>query len=185
MKFKCLIFVGIYFIIISQDIIASEQYPDVLIYNGKEYEIGVFPMESYFIIYPTRRPGITGINSALYRGYRAKYQIINNELILIDIEIMRNGNWRSLINRKYFRNRIKINTYTGKINLFNGNNTGVYMAFTPIYENYIIIEINEGNIENIYNISCYEYIESIMNKYSNDSYVYEYFNGLLVELNRR
>jgi hypothetical protein len=184
--YKKLFILGLFLFIFSQNMSASEQYPDIIVYNGNEYEIGSYPMETYFEIYPKRNPGIKNINSALKRGYRAKYEIINNELILIDIEIMNfYGDWRSKINKNYFRDRLKIKTYTGKINLFIGEETGVYMAFTPIYENYIILEINKGNLINVYNINCYEYIESIMNEYSSDSYEYKYFNNILIELRMR
>jgi hypothetical protein len=142
-------------------------------------------METYFEIYPNRRPGIRGINSALLRGYRAKYEIINGELILLNIETMRmNGNWR-IINNNYFRNRMKVNTFSGKINLFNGRITGVFMAFTPIYENYIILEIQNGNLIREYEESCYEYVQSIIQSYPNGSYEQDYFTGLLEQLNNR
>jgi len=173
----------IFFVIISQNIFASEQYPDLLFYNGKEYEIGVFPIETYFEIYPNRRPGSMGANSALLRGYRAKYEVINNEIILLDIEIMElNGKWRR-VNNKYFNNRLKINTFSGKINLFNGEITGVYIGFTPIYENYIMLEVNEGNIVNVYNVNCYEYLELLIQLCSKESYQYEYLTSKLKELN--
>lgn len=178
-------FVGIFLYIISHGIYASEQYPDLIIYNGIEFEIGVYPMETYFNIYPRKRPGTIGRNSALLRGYRAKYEIINNELILIDIEVMRmNGSWNSVFNR-YFRNRIKVYTFTGKINLFNGEVTGVYMAFTPIYENYIIFEIRNGNCIREYEINCYEYLQSIIQSFPNGSYEQNYFINLLEILNNR
>jgi hypothetical protein len=179
---KILIFLGFFLGIIIDNINASEQYPDILVYNGIEYEIGSYPMETYFEIYPNRRPGSIGTNSALSRGYRARYEIINSELILMGIETMRlNGNWRKVSNN-YFNNKMKVSTFTGKLNLFNGEITGVYMAFTPIYENYIILEINKGNFVNVYNINCYEYLESIIQLYSDESYEYGYFTGLLSKL---
>jgi hypothetical protein len=153
-----------------------------LVYNGQEYEIGVFPMETYFEIYPNRRPASMGTNSALTRGYRAKYEIYNNELILVNIEIMRaNGNWR-IVDNRYFQNRMKVNTYSGKINLFNGERTDVYIGFTPIYRNYIILEVLEGSIINIYNVNCFEYLESIIQSYPEGSYEYKYFSEKLIEL---
>jgi hypothetical protein len=182
---KKIFFVGIFMYTISHGIYASEQYPDLIIYNGIEFEIGVYPMETYFNIYPNKRPRTIGSNSALLRGYRAKYEIINNELILIDIEVMRmNGNWSSVFNR-YFSKRIKVETFTGKINIFNGETTGVYMAFTPIYENYIIFEIKNGNYITKYEINCYEYLQSIIQSFTNGSYEQNYFINLLEKLNNR
>jgi hypothetical protein len=170
---------------IFQSINASEQYPDILIYDGNEYEIGAYPMEDYFEIYPNRRPNSIGQNSALKRGYRAKYEIINNELILIYIETMKiNGDWKK-VSDKYFNNKIKIDAFTGKINLFNGERTGVYTAFTPIYEKYKILDINKGNCVDVYDINCYEYLQSLIQSFQKESYEYEYFTKKLEELNKR
>jgi hypothetical protein len=142
-------------------------------------------METYFKIYPERRPGSIGTNSALLRGYRARYEIINGELILKSIETLGlHGSWKKVLNN-YFNKNIKVNTYTGELNLFNGEETGVYMAFTPIYENYIILEINEGNLVNVNNINCFEYLESIIQSYSDESYEYRYFTELLFKLYER
>ena len=180
------LFIIVFFLgTIFQSINASEQYPDILIYNGNEYEIGVYPMEDYFEIYPNRRPGIIGRNSALRRGYRAKYGIINNELILIYIEIMKiNGDWKKVSDR-YFNNRVKIDAFTGEINLFNGERTGVYMAFTPIYEKYKILDINKGDCIDVYDINCYEYLQLLIQSFHEESYEYEYFTGILEKLNKR
>jgi len=178
---KKICFLGLF--LLSYVVFASEQYPDLLVYNGQIYEIGDYPMETYFRIYPNRRPGTQGINSALLRGYRAKYEIINNELILMNIETMRNnGNWRIVDNRNYL-NRIKVSTFSGRINLFNGRITGVFIGFTPIYENYIILEFENGNFIREYEESCYEYLQSIIQLYPNGSYEQNYFIGLLEQLN--
>jgi hypothetical protein len=182
---KKIYFVGIFIYIISHGIYASEQYPDLIIYNGKEFEIGVYPMETYYNIYPNKRPGTIGRNSTLLRGYRAKYEIINSELILIDIEVMRmNGSWNSVFNR-YFKKKIKVDSYTGKINLFNGEITGVYMAFTPIYEKYLILEIRNGNCIAENEINCFEYLQSLIQSSLDGSYEQNYFINLLEKLNNR
>jgi hypothetical protein len=179
------LFIILFFTIISHSIYASEQYPDLIIYNGKEYEIGNYPMETYFEIYPNRRPKSIGKNSALLRGYRAKYEIINNELVLIEIQTKKlNGNWK-IVNNRYFRNKPKINTFSGRINIFSGETTGVFMAFTPIYESYIILEIKDGNFIREYEENCYEYLKSIIQSFPNGSHEQNYFIGLLEKLNKK
>ena len=170
-------------IIISQIIYASEQYPDLIIYNGNGYEFYSYPMETYFEIYPNRRPSRRNINSALLRGYRATYEIINNELILINIETMKfNGNWIQ-INNRHFRNNIKINTFSGKIHLCNGESTGIYIGFTPIFENYIVLSIIDGTVVDFFEINCIEYLESLIQLSSEDSYSYWYYTRILNSLN--
>jgi hypothetical protein len=114
---------------------------------------------------------------------RYKYEIIDNELVLISIEIMRtNGNW-TIVNDNNFRNRMKVDMFSGRINLFNDGMTGVFMGFTPIYENYIILEIDNGNLIREYEENCYEYLQSIIQSYPNGSYEQNYFIGLEERLN--
>jgi hypothetical protein len=190
---KKLFITGIFLVIVSLEIYASEQDPDLLVYNGKEYEIGVYPMETYFKVHPDKRPENTVTNSALDRGYRAKYEIINNELILIDIEIWIsdidieaqrfNFYWQSVL-EKYFGNRIKMNTFTGNIYLFNGEETGVYRGFTPIYEYYKILEIENGNFIKGYDQDCYEYLQLLIQSSQNGSYEQNFLKKILVELNK-
>jgi hypothetical protein len=118
---RILLFGGFLLGIISQNINATEQYPDIIVHNGIEYEIGVYPMETYYKIYPYRRPLRIIRNTALWRGYRARYEIMNNELILIGVQTLRlNGEFGRLSKK-----RMKVKTFSGKMNLFNGEHTGV------------------------------------------------------------
>ena len=183
---KRFLFFGIFLFVLLQNIYASEQFPDILVYKEKECAIGTYPMESYFAVHPTSLLPVYPENSALKRGYRAKYEIVNNELILIDLEIMRdNGKWRSVFKR-YFGNKtpVKVDTFTGKINIFNGKETGVYMAFTPIHESYIIINIDAGNYIDEYNQSGAEFLQSVIRSCQAGSYEHEYFSNLLEELSK-
>jgi hypothetical protein len=181
---------GFLLVISSQNINASEQFPDTMVYKGIKYIIHDYddsPMESYFKKFKV--PADIALNrdrmrnSALLRGYRAKYEIINNELILTSIETMaRTG---SNFIRVPF-SRTKITTYTGKIYLPNGESTKVWMGFIPIVEKYIVLDINEGNLINTYSVNCCEYIEAMIQLYSDASEEYKgYLTGLLSELRER
>jgi hypothetical protein len=178
---KKIFFLIFIFGVTSQSISASEQYPDIMIYNGIEYGIDVYPLETYYEMYPYKRPLKKVTSSALWRGYRARYEIINNELILTGIQMLGLNGEFSRIDKR----RMKVKTFTGKVSLFNGESTGVWMGFTPIYENYIVFEINEGKIINIYNNNCYEYLESIIQLYPAGSYEFECFTKKLTELHER
>jgi hypothetical protein len=153
---KKLLITGILLAIISLEISASEQYPDLLVYNGKEYEIDIYPspIETYFKIHPDKRPETTETSSALDRGYRAKYEIINNELILIDIEI---EIFDIDIEKRIF------NTY---------------------YEYYKILEIENGNFIKEYDQDCYEYLQSLVQSSQNGSYEQNYYIKILEELKK-
>jgi hypothetical protein len=184
---------GLFLVISVQNVNACEQYPDMMVYNGIEYTIDDdYPMESYFrrwgIPFGRKMPWSIALNrankhglrnTALRRGYKAKYEIINNKLILTSIETLRlfSGDFR-----RVFYNRRKINTYTGKIHLPNGEFTGVRMGWNGIFENYIVLDINKGNLINARPINCYEYLESMIQLYPNDA---SYLTGLLSELRER
>jgi hypothetical protein len=161
---------------------ASEQEPDLLILAGNVYEMGVYPMEGYYARYPEQRPARTGLNSALERGYRATYELAGTTLIVVDLEIMEpRGTWKSVFAQR-FKERMKLTTYTGTINLFNGNMTGVYMGFTPVYESYIMLEIEAGMCTAMYNVNAYEYLRHLMETFKDVSSRYEYLMEVLEEL---
>jgi len=69
-------------------VFGTEQYPDTIIYNGKKYRLFTNPLESYFEKYPDKRPKFKITSSALWRGYVATFEIIDNQIYLKDIEIL-------------------------------------------------------------------------------------------------
>ncbi|MCL1994010.1 MAG: hypothetical protein FWG66_13780 [Spirochaetes bacterium] len=146
---KLLIFIGL-FVILSQNAFATGQVPDVIRFNGNTHEIFSFPMESYFAKNPNRRPRARYWFSHLQRGYRAHFEIINNELILVRLETMRSDGvrWRRVISW-HFGRRFNVSTFSGEISLPNGAFTGEWRGFTPIFESYIVLTVIEGNVTNV------------------------------------
>jgi hypothetical protein len=108
------------FYIQSFSLFATRQTPDNFIYNNREYKINENPMEYFFNQYPEKRPPFQ--DTGLYRGYIATFELINNELWVIDIQIRRS---ERINNRTVTRlisiieecldgaNRIKIDWYDG------------------------------------------------------------------------
>ena len=80
---------------------------------------------------------------------------------------------------------MKISTFSGIINLFNGEMTSVFLGFTPIYDNYIIIEIFEGNVVKIYEVNSVGYLELIRASYLEGSSEYRYISDKINELRER
>lgn len=68
-------------------VFATAQFPDKINYNGKEYNLNSNPLEVYFEKNPNKRPKSEVRSSALWRGYVATFEIIDNQLFLKDIEI--------------------------------------------------------------------------------------------------
>jgi hypothetical protein len=75
------------FFIIPFNTYATAQYPDKIIYNGIEYGLLVNPLEAYLSVNPDKRPKSNMRSTALWRGYVATFEILNNELYLKDIKI--------------------------------------------------------------------------------------------------
>ena len=141
----------------SLQVNATAQYPDMIFYNGKEYFLHNNPLESYFEKYPNKKPQSGMISSALWRGYIATFEIKNNQLLLKDIEIQvyDTSNEKeykltqvSVINKVFPNNEIvKIDWMTGLLVLPYGKIVNyVHMGYASTYENYILLEINKGNL---------------------------------------
>jgi hypothetical protein len=161
---------------------AGEQEPDLLILAGNVYEIGVYPLEGYYARYPEQRPAETGINSALERGYRATYELEGDRLLIVDLEIMEShGTWRSVFAQR-FKERTQLTSYSGTINLFNGERTNVSIGFMPVYERYVMLEIERGICINSYTANAYEYLLHLMEVFKDVSSRYEYIAEALEEL---
>lgn len=90
----------------------TAQYPDRIIYKGKECDLHSNPLESYFDKYPDKRPQSETDSNALWRGYIATFEIKDNQLYIRDIkiEIISNGSvlkllkwlWKLLKNRQFY-----------------------------------------------------------------------------------
>jgi len=82
-------------VVCATGLLASEQMPDRLLHDGKEYVISVNPLEPYFKKHPKRHPsdfrdytkGIT-LSSGLTRGYIATFEIVDDELFVRDIVVL-------------------------------------------------------------------------------------------------
>ena len=118
------------------------------------------PLEGYFEKYPDKRPEGIG-STALWRGYIATFEIVAGELLLNDIEIQtyekNESKWKSVLsefldnqpnewfNRKY-EAKFKIEWFTGYLTIPTGKMLQyVHMGYASTYENYILLEIKNGN----------------------------------------
>jgi len=124
-------------------VFATVQLPDVLIYNGRQYMIWEEPMEYYFNQFPEKRPQWRSTN--LWRCYIATFEIIQNELWVIDIK---DSNNVSIINDVLNGNdRMKIDWYNGIIGLFIDNRHDRRVG-SYAYIFYTVLEINNGHFQN-------------------------------------
>ena len=158
-KMPCrIIAIFVLLVLTNLTVFGTAQYPDKIIYKGKEYSLHSNPMEKYFAQYPDKRPE-GGMSTALWRGYVATFEIKDNQLYLKDIEVM-NGStkndkgyyetiWKSVLN-EVFPNQelVKIDWMTGLLVLPYGKMVNyVHMGYGSTYANYILLEIDKGELK--------------------------------------
>jgi len=161
----------ILFLFHGLSLFATAQYPDIIIYNGKEYDLIVNPMEIYFENFPERRPQASLRSTALWRGYIAAFEIIQNELWIVDIKIeVRTSDigakkftseWVSVIKECLDGNsRMKVNWYNGLLIIPYGEMVNyVHMGYASTYEKYFILEIHNGNLKRELNMDYKQFLE--------------------------
>jgi hypothetical protein len=139
-------------------VFATAQYPDKIIYIGKEYSLHSNPLETYFKMNPDKRPKGGIMSTALWRGYVATFEVKEKQLFLEDIEIQYNDTtskesypykWRSVVNEVFpGQEEIKIDWLTGLIVIPHGKLVNyVHMGYGSTYKNYILLEIEKGNLK--------------------------------------
>ncbi|MDR1739858.1 MAG: hypothetical protein LBR45_03790 [Bacteroidales bacterium] len=145
---------------LSMNVFATAQFPEKIIYNGKEYSLHSNPLEAYFEKNPDKRPKSKISSSALWRGYVATFEVRDNQLFLKDIEIQYEDTtsnktypplkWRSVIKDVFSGNKnIKIDWLTGLLVIPYGKLVDyVHMGYGSTYENYILLEFDKGNLKN-------------------------------------
>ena len=137
------------------NVFATAQFPDKINYNGKEYNLNSNPLEVYFEKNPNKRPKSEVRSSALWRGYVATFEIIDNQLFLKDIEIQyrdttskgsNNSNWKSVLNEVFAdQKNIQVDWYTGLLVLPQGKVVNyVHMGYGSTYQHYTILELDKG-----------------------------------------
>ena len=139
-------------------VFGTAQYPDKIIYNGKMYKLQSNPLEVYFKNNPDKKPESEIRSSALWRGYVATFEVKDTQLFLKDIEIQYQDTtskekneykWRSVINEVFPNQKdIKVDWMTGLLVLPHGKLVNyVHMGYSSKYENYILLEIDKGNLK--------------------------------------
>jgi len=145
-------------IFLSTAVFGTVQIPDKIIYKGKEYRLGdSYPLESYFAQYPDKRPKSNITFSALWRGYVAMFEIIDNQLFLKDIEIkiytknekgMDESSWKSVLN-EVFPNQelVKMDCFMGLLVLPYEEKNYAHREYDLPKEHYILLEIDKGKLK--------------------------------------
>jgi hypothetical protein len=158
----------IFTLFLGLNVFATAQYPDKIIYNGKEYSLQSNPLEAYFEKNPDKRPQGGIMSTALWRGYIATFEVKDNQLFLKDIEIQYqdttskesyNYKWKSVINEVFPNQKeIKIEWLTGLLVIPHGKLVNyVHMGYGSTYKNYILLEFDKGDLKKELNYKYKEY----------------------------
>ncbi|MBZ4189481.1 hypothetical protein [Niabella beijingensis] len=153
---------------ISLNLFATAQYPDKILYKEKEYALHSNPLEDYFSKHPDKRPQGGIISTALWRGYVATFEVVDNQLFLKDIEIELSDTtnkqrfatkWKSVLNEVFpGQSKIKITWLTGLLVIPHGKLMNyVHMGYGSTYEKYILLEMNQGDLKKEKNFDHKEY----------------------------
>jgi len=138
----------------SVEIFATAQIPNKIIYKGKEYQVGSDPMEGYFKKFPEKKPQSEVRLSALWRGYIATFELNDNALFLKDIVIViqekgsTSFGTKSVLSEVVPSNKkLKIDWFRRLLLLPHGEIIeDDYAGYETKYENYILLEIDAGNL---------------------------------------
>ena len=151
------------------ELLATGQYPDKIIYNDKEYSLLTNPLEKFFNENEDKFPSGGVMSSALWRGYLATFEIVENQLYVKDIQIQMERNdgyeWKSVINEVFPEiSERKLVWFSGLLTLPYGEIINyVHMGYGSTYENYSLIEIANGKSINVKSFNYKEY-ENFKNK---------------------
>jgi hypothetical protein len=143
MKTKILIKIIFLFLIYLYSY-ATVQIPDKIIINGEKQNLNYrYPLEKFFEKNYEKKPRPS--SSALWRGYIGTFEVIENQLYVIDIEIRESSFKLKSIMNEIFPNQQKV-----KVEWFSGLLLVTYGELINdkciCYEKYSLFEINVGDI---------------------------------------
>lgn len=144
--------------------LATGQEPDKIDYYGVQYDLLSNPMETYFKKFPEKILPDEIASTGLWRGYVANFGMIDSQLYLVDLTVYKmdasTGDTQKVsVFKEWFGDtKFKCDFYTGVLTLPYGNLTEyVHMGYGSTYENYILLEINQGGLTKTKQLTQQEY----------------------------
>ncbi|WBV58822.1 hypothetical protein PFY10_10220 [Chryseobacterium daecheongense] len=196
MKFKFLVLS----IIISIKIFATGQQSNFINIDGKKYELLNDPLEGYFEKHPEDHP-VYGekfvrknengdetflMTTSNHRGYIAYFEIIDNELFLIDLTIADpdsdSETQISVFNKIFPDKKTKLN-YSGILTVPNGDFIDSdNFGFSSYYSSYLILTLSNDILTKSKELQNEDYIKFKINQFKafqkTEEYRIEYKNYL-------
>jgi len=124
---------------------ATTQVEDVIFLDGQIYPLHTLPLEQYFNSgHP--RPPLRAPHTAMWRGYKATWEIRGDRLFLKDLEAWTPTGKAGL--EAVFPGRkapIPATWFTGKLKIPQGKPHKPYVPY-PLYAKYLIISVEKGQV---------------------------------------
>lgn len=160
--------------LISCQCFSTIQIKDRLCYEGINYELQEYYLETYFDKYPDKRPKNDMTSTNLWRGYVAMFKVIDRKIYLDDLIIkvhVRNPegffetNWQSVFHELSPNDDpIFIDWITDLVLLPLGEVLDYEQGFGISFENYNLLEIKNGRLLNTTTFSL-DFYRSLFDKY--------------------
>ena len=169
--------------------IATGQVPDILIYHGDTLSIYANPLEELYTK-KKPRPNFFGQkpycnSTACWRGYQAKWQIIDNKLYLTGIfsccykEDKTKANLARLFGKKFINGKVKADWVSGNIISPQGEELYyVHMGYNSLYEKELEFSFKQGQL---IGTRMYDNSKSKQSIYSQDNELL--FNYIYTKIN--
>ena len=141
----------------------TAQWPETLLFEGKEYSLHSNPLKPYLADHPDLVPKSTIISSANWRGYIATWEIRNGQLLLVDVLILKPGDEPDeygITHSKYvsvfdemFPDREYLHAvwYTGNLIIPNGKlKRYVHLGWASTYKKYLLATVVDGTVTKVW-----------------------------------
>lgn len=160
------VILGFILIGLSASLHATAQTPDTIYIGEEVYPLNTNPLTPYLEKINWQIPEEAAIWSSNWRGYLAKWRIIDSKLVLDDVSIElqwedpEDDRVRKSIKKSLFPDKDVINAtwYTGTLIVPTGDlDTYVHMGYGSTYKSYKIIIIKSGVVTNDFDMSKSEF----------------------------
>jgi len=141
----------------SAFVFATEQMGDTLFLNGKKYFTYTYPLQAFLLENLEKLPQSSDeffSDSGNRRGYLATWEIKEGHLVLTDIATLHAVRRPGLLDIKYGsvmskifpgQKEVQADAFTGYLILLNGKHVDdIYAADTFLYEQYVILRVEQG-----------------------------------------
>jgi hypothetical protein len=154
---------------IATPVLATAQYPDILLLEGETFSLNTNPLEAYLAANPGILPASRFASSANWRGYIARWEIREQRLLLTDVLIMCAEDdpeadvdvpgYKSVFKQMFpGREDFPAEWYTGHLIIPTGDLVHyVHMGYGSTYDRYMIATVVDGAVKRVRNVSREEF----------------------------